>query len=278
MDTSERDNRQGGSGKAPDDNVVRLPRDWLGPRQELVPFGPSVRASAPESEPGPLWSADDFWGGDAAASPHDVGSPSGDGITHGRGRRPRRLPRLWRPVSGFRGRLAGTSGARIIIGLAAAAVLVVGLIGAGLRGSPPPKPAAQPLASNQSGFDASIGAALAQQTHRARLAPSTRMKHAFTARRHHAVVHRPRRVSHHRRAVKKTSVSAQPVGFTTTSPSAATASEPPTTSAGSSPPAPAPSSATTGSSAGSSGGSSSSSSQSATGASGTLGPGSSPDS
>jgi hypothetical protein len=35
---------------------VRLPRDWLGPRDELVPFGP--RADPPASPP----SADDFWG------------------------------------------------------------------------------------------------------------------------------------------------------------------------------------------------------------------------
>ena len=33
---------QVGRGKGPDDNVVRLPRDWLGPREELVPFGPSA--------------------------------------------------------------------------------------------------------------------------------------------------------------------------------------------------------------------------------------------
>ena len=33
-------------------NVVRLPREWLGPPEELVPFGPSAGATAEErSEP-----------------------------------------------------------------------------------------------------------------------------------------------------------------------------------------------------------------------------------
>jgi hypothetical protein len=47
------------------DKVVRLPRDWLGPREDLVPFGP--RASAPEAPP----SAADFWG-ERSAAIHDA--------------------------------------------------------------------------------------------------------------------------------------------------------------------------------------------------------------
>jgi hypothetical protein len=67
-----------------DDNVVRLPRDWLGPRDELVPFGPSAAPKPPgsESEAGaPSSTADDgppaavspadFWGEHAAAL-HDA--------------------------------------------------------------------------------------------------------------------------------------------------------------------------------------------------------------
>src|SRR5437879_6007758 len=53
-------------------NVVRLPCDWLGPREELVPFG--VRAQAPERitptddlEPDLLARAADFWGEGSAA-------------------------------------------------------------------------------------------------------------------------------------------------------------------------------------------------------------------
>ena len=47
----------------PGDNVVRLPRDWLGPREELVPFGPRAFRGADEPPP----SADDFWGERSAA-------------------------------------------------------------------------------------------------------------------------------------------------------------------------------------------------------------------
>jgi hypothetical protein len=43
------------------DNVVQLPaRDWLGPREELVPVGPSRRSDSPPR-------ADDFWSEDSAA-------------------------------------------------------------------------------------------------------------------------------------------------------------------------------------------------------------------
>jgi len=43
------------------DNVVQLPaRDWLGPREELVPLGPSRQSDSPPR-------ADDFWSEDSAA-------------------------------------------------------------------------------------------------------------------------------------------------------------------------------------------------------------------
>lgn len=47
-------------------NVVRLPREWLGPPEELVPFGPSARATAGEridsDLPESTRPAADFWG------------------------------------------------------------------------------------------------------------------------------------------------------------------------------------------------------------------------
>ncbi len=48
MGTEERGSEHQGRAEQPD-NVVRLPRDWLGPRDELVPFGP--RASEPPPQP-----------------------------------------------------------------------------------------------------------------------------------------------------------------------------------------------------------------------------------
>jgi hypothetical protein len=56
---------EAGSPPEQSDKVVRLPRDWLGPREDLVPFGP--RASAPEAPP----SAADFWG-ERSAAIHDA--------------------------------------------------------------------------------------------------------------------------------------------------------------------------------------------------------------
>jgi hypothetical protein len=55
---------------------VRLPRDWVGPREELVPFGPAARARANRStDPASVEllppAAHDFWGEDSAAL-HDA--------------------------------------------------------------------------------------------------------------------------------------------------------------------------------------------------------------
>jgi len=63
-----------------DDNVVRFPRDWLGPLDELVPFGPSATADAPDAggraevvdlRPCAPLGAADFWG-EGSAAIHDV--------------------------------------------------------------------------------------------------------------------------------------------------------------------------------------------------------------
>ena len=47
QETTHEDGDQGAT-----ENVVRLPRDWLGPRDELVPIGPRARAAKPpDAEP-----------------------------------------------------------------------------------------------------------------------------------------------------------------------------------------------------------------------------------
>jgi hypothetical protein len=55
---------------------VRLPRDWIGPREDLVPFGP--RANAVSSEPPPA--AEAFWG-EGSAEIHDAVRAPADGWT-----------------------------------------------------------------------------------------------------------------------------------------------------------------------------------------------------
>ncbi len=94
--------------------VVRLPRDWLGPREELVPFGPradgqnaggAVRSDEPPpgaeeaatsaDEPPP--SAEDFWGERSAAIHNALQAPADDPAavgTAGTRRPPRSRGRL----------------------------------------------------------------------------------------------------------------------------------------------------------------------------------------
>ena len=63
--------------------VVRLPRDWLGPHEELVPFGKRAAPAGVErggAEPsGPPPSAEDFWGERSAAIHDAVQSPADEG-------------------------------------------------------------------------------------------------------------------------------------------------------------------------------------------------------
>ncbi len=47
-------------------NVVQFPRDWIGPSEELIPFGPRAQRVAVD-DPHELPSASDFWGEHAAA-------------------------------------------------------------------------------------------------------------------------------------------------------------------------------------------------------------------
>ena len=53
--------------------MVRLPRDWLGPREELVPFGP--RSAPPEADETPPSPAD-FWGEQSAELQSAVRGPA----------------------------------------------------------------------------------------------------------------------------------------------------------------------------------------------------------
>lgn len=67
-----------------EDKVIRLPRDWLGPREELVPFGPSADRHSPEpSESGRQSGERDAPGEDASARPplEEVPSPPPDPVS-----------------------------------------------------------------------------------------------------------------------------------------------------------------------------------------------------
>jgi hypothetical protein len=59
-----------------DGKVVRLPVDWLGPREELVPFGPSADDHFKDTGvSSPPLRAEDFWG-ESSAAIHDALEPS----------------------------------------------------------------------------------------------------------------------------------------------------------------------------------------------------------
>lgn len=51
METEDPHTKKPGAGTKPASNVVRLPRDWLGPREELVPLGPDRTEPPAEEEP-----------------------------------------------------------------------------------------------------------------------------------------------------------------------------------------------------------------------------------
>ena len=82
--------REGDQKAGPTGKVVRLPRDWLGPRDELVPFGHRSAPSEAEFSPPALASetstlladspptAADFWG-ERSAAIHDVVQAPMDG-------------------------------------------------------------------------------------------------------------------------------------------------------------------------------------------------------
>lgn len=150
---SEGPHKEPGPPAGSESNVVRLPRDWLGSRDELVPFGPSAdpprqpepAGSPPEATPP---SASDFWGEEsasvqdalqappepgAAQTPRasiDVALESGHGATDDRARAPRwprRVSYARRKAASAGGEAdTSTSRRRGWASVAAAAVLVVG--------------------------------------------------------------------------------------------------------------------------------------------------------
>ncbi len=115
MKTGDRETEDAGTpkddGTSPgtDENVIRLPREWIGPLEELVPIRPAPPAGQGGAEPvdGELPpAADAFWSEDAGALHNAVRAPveSSAGstgpvpVTHGGG------VRVARPIAQLRGR------------------------------------------------------------------------------------------------------------------------------------------------------------------------------
>jgi hypothetical protein len=76
VETGDRQTEDVGGDTRNDHNVVRLPRDWLGPREELVPVGPAAGPVAPWGDDALPPTAEAFWSEDSAALHGAVQAPT----------------------------------------------------------------------------------------------------------------------------------------------------------------------------------------------------------
>lgn len=313
METGDRTTEHRAGEARDEQKVIRLPRDWLGPRDELIPIGPAAEAQALTRGEGPPPAADAFWSEDSAAL-HDAvqapATPPPKPVIATESRIPRIRPGL--PALGLpaipppRWRWA-------LVGLTAVAVAVLAVIGSAETASSPSSSRALSLRRHLAGVFTGPGSAVESSEAKARSIALTRRAASPAGHRNtnaHARAH-PRGAQTRRKAhaAVRGSTRRQPSAAAQRSQATATPAEPADeTSAASpasidtaaqSPPAtsPAPSEASSGSSAtpapsspisGSPSSSSASTSHStsqgsrpakqpAFGASGSLGPGSSPD-
>lgn len=113
VDTEGRQPRDDGSEGLSDANVVRFPRDWFGPREELIPFGSSAETpNGDDAGPAGLPpTADDFWGESSSSIQNALRAPAPDPDAAGpsaleeeNAGRPARPPRTLLPHGPRRGR------------------------------------------------------------------------------------------------------------------------------------------------------------------------------
>jgi hypothetical protein len=280
-----------------EENVVRLPRDWLGPREELVPIGPEARARAAGLGLDDLPpTADAFWTEDAAALHDAVQGPSVDDrprqdpdpVPSSRLQTRLKLPRLsiGQALRPHRTRLSRRAVAALVA-LPVVAVLVVGVIGggAGTTTSPPGQGSTSSLNVASAGAGTTAGAQFHRPAADGRsLAKSAAVdaargrgtSHARSrAREAHVRAKVQRRTPHvsHRGATRPHAIepASQPNTTVAAAPTPTSPAAPPVTTTPVTTPASTPA-------GGSSNGTAASARQTAFGLNGTLGPGRSPDS
>jgi hypothetical protein len=269
------------------ENVVRLPRDWLGPREELVPIGSRAdaldRADKDTASPLPP-AASSFWGEDSGSVQAAMQAPAGEWPTIPRepaAARRRRAPRFsarWLPTAPVAGRWGRVGLALGLIATCVIAVLAVIGLSEGPSSPADQRSAAigtSPAASTPRGVHAVRSQALAPEVTEIRAEP--RSRHVAHVR--HRVAP-PHGRSHGRRAsATRHRLRVQPKAVSSPGTSGvAPATTPTTTSAPTTTPAPtAPVASSTGESAAPKS-TAGSRRQPALGSAGTLAPGSSPDS
>jgi hypothetical protein len=255
VDPEGRQSEAGATEGLTSDNVVRLPRDWLGPRDELIPFGPSADGAA-DSASTPT--ADDFWGEDSSSIQTALEAPAF-------------VNPAWGAASRARAREGFHTRARavwLLGGVAAALLVTLAVVGGGSS----PKHASQGLLATRTARSIK-GSNLAGLTRTIRILEPPLSRHGRTpseaVSRQHASSASAHRGRHRASGAAKPTGTVERVRYTrsarsaTGESSAAASTAPPST-------APAPV-------AEPSGQASSSTNQPALGANGALGPGSSPD-
>jgi hypothetical protein len=255
VDPEGRQTEAGATESLTSDNVVRLPRDWLGPRDELIPFGPSAD-SAPESAAPPT--ADDFWGEDSSAI--QTALEASAFVDPGWGAASRARAR-----EGFGTRARAVS---VLGGVAVTLLVTLALIGGGSG----PKHASQGLLATRTARSIrSSNLAGLTRTIRTLERPLSRHGRALSeARSQHHVSSASARLGHHRASgAAKPTGTVERVRYTRSSKSG--------TGESSAAASPAPASTTPAPTSETSGQAMSSNNQPALGANGALGPGSSPD-
>jgi hypothetical protein len=291
-----------------DDNVVRL-TDWLGPREELIPFGPGADAeeaarASRASQTGAVPTAQDFWSESSAAVQDALTAPQGGqeplaspprSEQHGPLLRPQSHARRGRASAAaiwgrrralLRSRPEATSAPRTLprrslvgvlcLVLVATLVLVLssGVLTPGaVRRATLARADPAGATASASASVARRAAALAAASHALGIRPVRRAARGSGSH-HPSSVQRARlhsRQTHHR-AAPASVAAAQPVGYTTPAPATASSS-----TASPSYSSSAQTASTSASPAVTDSGQKASSAQPALGANGSLGPGSSPD-
>jgi hypothetical protein len=135
VETDGRQAKPGGRGIEGEDNVVRLPRDWLGPREDLIPFGPSAEAHDETLATPP--STHDFWG-EGAADPWEL-EPDGavaDPPRPSRWRVPKVIVPNVMSHTYVRARLHGRGAGLTVLAAVCVAVVLFAVGGRGQRSQP----------------------------------------------------------------------------------------------------------------------------------------------
>jgi hypothetical protein len=257
----------GGDGLA-DSNVVPFPRDWIGPPEDLIPFGSAADDDLAEDLPP---TADDFWGEGSALVQDAVQTNLDAGGSPEPTRRRTRRPRVaWRPVKP--GRWVSAAGF-----VAVAAVVLIAVL-ASSGGKPGTAASTANPSSGRSTSSSSAGVSTVLAAGAQALARVLSAHHGAAVShriRHHTdhrdkTVHRPS-LRRHGRAHSNGSTVVQ-IRYPVSSAQSSSIGQAPSVASAPSTPA------TSGATPSYSSQPKSSTSQPATGPNGSLGPGTSPDS